>query len=204
LVLDPQHKALIEASAISPEVAAQRGYETVSSKPVLRRCGFSEAQCRVPALLMPVWDVSGRVALHQARPDDPRVTGGKAIKYETPRGARMVLDVPPLAHLKLGNPQEPLWITEGVRKADAAVSKGLCCIALLGVWNWRGKNEHGGLTALPDWEQVALNERLVYLVFDSDAMVKREVHQALERLKAFLESRGAVVRIVYLPDGGAV
>ena len=34
-------------------------------------------------------------------------------------------------------------------------------------------NEHGGKTALPDWEQVALNDgRDVYAVFDSDVMTK--------------------------------
>ena len=49
------------------------------------------------------------------------------------------------------------------------MSKGLCCIALLGVWSWRETNEHGGKTALPDWELIALNGRDVYITFDSDA-----------------------------------
>jgi hypothetical protein len=45
--------------------------------------------------------------------------------------------------------------------------------------------------ALPDWESIALNNREVFIVFDSDVMQKRAVHAALARLKAFLESRGA-------------
>jgi hypothetical protein len=101
----------------------------------------------------------------------------------------MVLDVPPLARKWLGDPKKPLFITEGARKADAAVSKGMCCIALLGVWNWRGRNEFGGKTALADWDSIALNKRDVYIVFDSDVMVKPGVYAALVRLKAFLESR---------------
>jgi hypothetical protein len=69
------------------------------------------------------------------------------------------------------------------------VSRGLCCIGVLGVWGWRGTNELGGRAALPDWDSIALN-REVYIAFDADVMVKTEVHQSLERFKAFLESRG--------------
>ena len=46
-----------------------------------------------------------------------------------------------------------------MRKADALVSIGLCCVALLGVWNFRGTNDAGGKVALADWESVALNGR---------------------------------------------
>ena len=104
---------------------------------------------------MPVWGIAGEVVLHQARPDTPRVRDGKAIKYETVGGSRMVLDVHPQTRQYLGDPSVPLLITEGVRKADAALSHGLHTIALLGVWNWRGTNAAGGKTALPDWESVA-------------------------------------------------
>ena len=70
------------------------------------------------------------------------------------------------------------------------------------MWNWRGTNEKGGKTVLPDWESIALNDRRVFLVFDSDAMEKQGVHAALERLERFLKSRGALVKIVYLPGDG--
>lgn len=36
---------------------------------------------------------------------------------------------------------------------------------------------------------MALNGRQVFVVFDSDVMLKKEVHSALVRLKAFLEGR---------------
>jgi len=202
--LAPHHAALIRDSAITPEVAAARGYRTVTVRAELRRLGFSEAQARVPALLVPVWTVRGDVGLYQLRPDRPRIVRGKALKYETPRGARMMLDVPPLARAMLADPRVPAFITEGARKDDAAVSAGLCCVALLGVWNWRGSNDQGGKVALSDWEHVALNDgRAVYIVFDSDATEKRPVHAALTRLKAFLEARGATVRVIYLPPGPA-
>src|SRR5437879_2093498 len=195
------HQQLIVASGIDPAVAAERGYRSVTAPVELRRLGFGEAQQRTPALLIPIWSAAGERASYQARPDEPRVRDRKPMKYETPSGSTMLLDVPPRARPGIGDPARPLFITEGVRKADAAVSRGLCCLALLGVWNWRGTNEWGGKTALPDWELVALKERQVYLVFDSDVMLKAPVHAALARLKAFLESRGAHVALIYLPPG---
>jgi hypothetical protein len=124
-------------------------------------------------------------------------------------GSRMLLDVHPrLTRLGDGrkssliaDPAISLLITEGVPKADAAISIDLCCIALLGVWNWRGTNEVGGKVALADWELIAMNGRTAYIVFDSDVMQKREVAAALARLKTFLESRAASVRLIYLPAG---
>ncbi len=74
-------------------------------------------------------------------------------------------------------------------------------MALLGVWNWRGSNEHGGKMAMPEWESIPLNGRAVYVAFDSDAMVKPAVYSALERLGAFLASRGGHVHYTYLPPG---
>jgi hypothetical protein len=197
----PQHRALIEGSAIAPEVAAERGYRSITRKAELKRLGFSDSQARTPALLIPIINVKKDLVTYQIRPDVARITQGRAVKYETPRGTRMALDVPVRAQASLRDPNRPLFITEGARKADAGVSKELCTIALLGVWNWRGTNDKGGKTALADWEDVGLNGRLVHIVFDSDVMTKRAVHAALARLKALLESRGARVRIIYLPPG---
>jgi hypothetical protein len=42
---------------------------------------------------------------------------------------------------------------------------------------------------------------VVYVVFGSGVMVKPQVHEALRRLKGFLESRGAEVWVIYLPHG---
>jgi hypothetical protein len=186
------------------EVAKARGYRSVKTKSELEELGFTKAQRRVPALLIPVSDVRGEIATYQIRPDVPRINKrGKPVKYETPSDSKMVLDIPPNARPSLGNPAIPLFITEGARKADSGISIEICCIDVLGVWNFRGSNELGGKVALPDWEYIALKERVAYLVFDSDVMMKEEVYKALIRLKAFLEYRGAQVRLIYLPTGPA-
>jgi hypothetical protein len=204
-LLLPQHKKLIEESGISEDAAGKRGYFSALKKAELKRLGFGEAQLNTPALVSPVYGVTGAIVNYQSRPDTPRVVNGKAVKYETPRGSKMALDVNPLVHSWLGDPSRPLFVTEGIRKADSAVSRGLCCIGLLGVWNWRGRNDADGVTALPDWDSVALKGRRIYVCFDSDVMVKKPVRMALKRLKGFLELRGADVRLIYLPvgDGGA-
>jgi hypothetical protein len=201
----PQHAKLLEASAINAGIARRRGYFSVANPTALKQLGFSPAQQRTPALVIPLWGVNGQVASHQIRPDLPRQRDGKTIKYESPNGARTLLDVHPVTRPHLGDPTRPLVITEGVRKADAAASQGIDAIALLGIWNWRGSNGLGGKTALPDWESVAFGGRSVYLMFDSDAGSKPEVRVALRRLGRFLEGRGAVVRIARIQparDGG--
>src|SRR5688572_24426303 len=109
----PQHASLIAASGISTEVAAARGYRSITSKAELAGLGFARNQQRVPALLIPIWNTAGELALYQARPDEPRIVKGKALKYETPRGSRMVLDVPPPARERLRDPTIPLFLTEG-------------------------------------------------------------------------------------------
>jgi hypothetical protein len=198
----PEHEALLRASAIAQEVAAARGYRSVSKKSHLEALGFGKRQRRVPALLIPIYDIHGKIATYQIRANDPRIDkSGKVVKYETILHSKMVIDIPPGSRDRVSDPNVPLFITEGVRKADAAVSKDLCAIDLLGVWNFRGTNDQGGKMALPDWELIALNNRKVYVVFDSDVMEKRSVFAALLRLRAFLESKSAGVLVVYLPPG---
>jgi hypothetical protein len=100
----------------------------------------------------------------------------------------------------IGDPAVPLWITEGIKKVDALRSRGLCILGLMGTSSWRSRNLNSGIVALSDWEQVALNGRDVYIVFDSDVVTKAQVQSALTRLKRFLAQRGARVHVVLLPD----
>lgn len=205
--LSPMHQTILESvSSISPDVIAARGYRSIEKKADLKQLSFGESQRIVPTLLIPIWGVNGEVALYHHRPDEPRILDGKPAKYEFPSGKRMVVDVHPSLKEKVRDPSVPLFITEGVKKADSAISRGLCCIAVVGTWNWRGTNEFGGKTALPDWDGIALKDgadhgRQVYIVYDSDVMLKPQVRQALVRLSGFLKQRGANVAYILLPPG---
>ena len=199
----PQHAKLLAYSAIAPEVARARGYVSVDTKKRLENLGFERYQRRVPGLLIPGHRADGSVWGYQYRPDDPRVTkAGSVIKYETPKDQRNGIDIPPGARDQIGDPSVPLLVTEGSRKADAAVSAGLACLSLNGVYGWRGRNGRGGRLAVADWHDIALNGRRVVLAFDSDVVRKRMVQQALVELAGYLISKGAAVEYLHLPDGG--
>lgn len=197
MTLSPEHAGLLRASAISGEVVGARGYFTATSGAELGRIGFDTYQRIAPALVLPSWGVDGEIVNYQARPDRPRIDRerGREVKYETVAGSRARLDVPPACRPHLGSTRRPLWITEGIRKGDALASADLCAVALLGV-------DCISTGVIDDWDRIALDERRVYVVFDSDVMRKTSVHGALERLVALLTGKGAAVHPVYLPDDG--
>jgi hypothetical protein len=208
ITLLSQHEHFLRSRAVADDVTAERRYQSATRKADLEKLGFGRTQQLLPALVIPDWSVRGQIESYQLRPDSPRLNDkGKLRKYEMKAGTRMLVD----AHPRLTRPRDcgrvpliadpsvPLFITESIPKGDAAVSIGLCCVALLGVWNWRGSNEAGGKTALADWESTALNGRAVYITYDSDVMEKREVHSALARIRGLLESRNALVKLIYLP-----
>jgi Domain of unknown function (DUF3854) len=191
---------------LSPEVVSARGYTTVGpgQRKVLAPFGYLDYQQR-EGLLIPRFPVllGGRAGGSQLRPVNPRRDRrGRIIKYETPSMQLNCVDGHPLIRPLLRQATVPLFISEGIIKSDMAVSYGLCCVALSGVWNWRGSEVRGGApVSLPDWEYLALQGRHVFIVFDADVVTKKSVHDSLIRLRAFLERKGALVRIVYLESG---
>ncbi|MBA4376288.1 MAG: hypothetical protein C0401_08980 [Anaerolinea sp.] len=213
LSLSENHlKMLSIESGISDQMIQERGYRTITSEGDLVQFGFSPAQRRVPGLLIPLHTTDGKISLHVYRPDNPRtyeerskreadgLRPVKVMKYEIPKGAGVRVDCPPACLKTLQNPTIPLFITEGQKKADSLTSHGACVIDLLGVWNFKGRNEFGGTTILADFDFIAWENRLVRIVFDSDVMYKPSVRLALERLTEILHRKGATVSAIYLPN----
>src|SRR5215203_7419908 len=120
MILAEHHKKmLIEESGIARDVAEARGYRTIEKKVELKTLGFADRQCNPPGLLIPIYAPTGEIVNYQFRPDQPRIgKNGRAIKYETPLGSRVVLDVHPIARKWLSDPTVPLFITEGIKKGD--------------------------------------------------------------------------------------
>ncbi|WP_337175092.1 DUF3854 domain-containing protein [Paludisphaera sp.] len=187
---------MLEASSISVDVIAERGYRTVESPAELRRLGFSRdlSGLLAPALLVPSHDLDGKPTF-QVRPDSPRYKDGKAIKYETPAGSRLAIDVLPRIRAEALDASVPLFVTEGIRKADSAISRGLCCLGLIGVW---GPKEEAHEEF---WDRIPLDGRPACIVFDSDVALNPQVRAAAARLKRRLEARGAAVRVLGLAAG---
>jgi Domain of unknown function (DUF3854) len=200
-VLSDAHRDALACSGIGVEQASRRGYETIADKKQLRSLNITPAGCRVPGLLIPLLDVRGSTWGFQYRPDSPRTMAtGRTVKYESPSDQRNGLDIPVGVGPQLADPTIPLWITEGSKKADSAAAHGLCCVALLGVWSWRGTNTAGGKTALADWCDVALNGRRCIMAYDGDVQRNPAVRGALDALSKYLAIKGARIEFLHLPD----
>jgi DNA polymerase-1 len=204
-LLDHHRERLGMASAISAEVVAARGYSSVETRDELKGLGFPRDIGRhLPGLLVPVFglrtlepgelfDPNGLLL----RPDSIyQFKDGRVAKYLAPAQQAIVLDVHPLAREWLLDANVPLVLTEGIIKADSAVSTGLAAIGLGGVdGGWRNG------APLLEWELIPLKGRQVLIAFDSDVTIKKSVRDALRRLVGYLRRRGAEVEIVVLPPG---
>lgn len=191
-------RMLFDESGLDPGVVAERGYETVTSRSQL--LDFKKYQRRAsadaPALRVPMYSPDGITRLSQIRPHTPRKD---SLKYETPTGADLIIDVHPRMRDRVRHGDEPLLTTEGCKTGDAATSRDIPTVVLAGVWGWcvPGKKPY---KLRPCWDHVNLEGREVNIAFDSDCMTKEGVQQALEALVRCLEARGAVVKVIYLPD----
>ena len=108
-------------------------------------------------------------------------------------GAGHRVDFP--AGRPLPEPGGEVWITEGVKKADALVSRGIYCLALPGVDTWSGTE------AINDLKGVDWRGRTVVIAFDSDVATNPRVGKAREALAGFLQDRKAFIRYLDLPSG---
>jgi hypothetical protein len=193
LPLSDEHRKMLEVeSSISPEYIASRGYYTASRRADVPE-QFKGRQRRL-GLVIPTFSPSGATGF-RLRPNN-RILPGR--KYEQPYGVSSILDVHPFNLERVQDPRVELWVTEGEKTADSLASRGECVISIPGVNNFAVKDSKG-VEGLPCWDYVRLNDRVVTVVYDSDARTNAGVQLALKRLVALLENRGADVYVVYLP-----
>lgn len=207
-------RELHTASAIDPAVTRERGYETITRPTTaddqprqrlkaLRIPTWATAEnSYFPGILIPLWSATGAKISYQWKPRNPVPNrDGKKMKYASQQGRASVLDVHP-RWTTLGDNlippirdvTRPLWITEGVKKADSLTSRGCITVALGGVYNWRSN-----LGTLGDWEDIPLNGRTVYVAFDADATTNPMVLRAMTRLGRWLKSKGVTQTLYVIP-----
>ena len=164
-----QHAKLLRESAISPDVARERGYVSADSKKQVERYGFPPWQCRT-GLLIPMRRADGSVWGYQLRSDMPRVSKqtGKAFKYETPPASATASTCRPAAGTRSATLRCRCWSPRAPARPTAPSRRGSRALPCRRVWGWRGRNGKGGKLAVADWHDIALNGRRVVLAFDSD------------------------------------
>jgi hypothetical protein len=195
MTLSESHRRMLyEESGIDPAVAQERGYYTARRGSEVPEA-FKNYQ-RKPGLLVPMYSPDGETVGYQLRPDRPRKGGPK---YETPGGISPVVDVHPRMLEEARHGTGPLLITEGAKTGDAATSRGICTVVLAGVWMWCVPKVKP-YRLKPCFDHIRLEGRKVVVAFDSDCMSKASVQDALAALVAALEERGALVKVIYLPD----
>lgn len=209
----PQHLADLRKSGLSDEQIAKCGFQSLQTPEAIgdvlgwRRYDGSLGPC----LVIPFRDAKGQPTKYRRlKPDKPRAhkDGGKLVKYEAPRGSTSRAYFPPGVIEAIQGPiTQPLYLTEGEKKAAKADQEGLRCIGLVGVWNWQKRqeeNEYGekigvkqlidDLAAI-DWTGV-----IVLITFDSDRARNSSIRKAEWELGQVLKRHGASVKIVRLPE----
>lgn len=202
---------LEEGSGIRPDVIEARGYRSIDrvhpnspsaggpmdEGPWLRRMNFSRAATDPdngtlwPILWIPTFNPKGTWSQSgQIKPNRPvKKNDGREIKYVNPAGKAVQLDVHPWHKDKATDPTVPMWVVEGVKKADCLTSHltdGSMVVAIPGVYSWRSRTQ-----TLGDWEDIVIRGREVVICFDSDARHNRMVSEAMRRFGDWLRGKGA-------------
>ncbi|MEL7354068.1 MAG: VapE domain-containing protein [Cyanobacteria bacterium J06560_5] len=209
--LQPKHLKEWQDSAVSPEIIKRNVWSIDDSREadeLLNR--NTERKWKHSEGLVPGWAVAGvdpkegeRVySGAQFKPDtpppDPKT--GKKRKYFSPSQdplSPLFLEVEDVDYWRklLTDFTSQIIITEGAKKAGAALSNGQACISLPGV-STGGK--HGRLK--PQLELYCRYGRSIYLAFDRDIIEKRQVQQALHNLGRMLTARGCMVYVLSWPN----
>ncbi len=199
MLIEKHRQELERGSAISCDVIEERGYSTLDydHRDILTQFGIRVRYKQAfPGLLLPMYRATGERISAQFKPATPLSFKGRSVKYVAPAGRPLCLDVHPRNRARVRNLDEPLLITEGLKKADSLTSRGQCVVALSGVYNWRNR-----LGTLGDWEDVLLKGRKVVINFDSDTTTNRQVARAMVRLGAWCKSKGAKPLYLVTPNG---
>jgi AAA domain/Domain of unknown function (DUF3854) len=198
------HLQSLFASGLTRETIGAARIRSVSAEEARRILG----QDCGPGILFPYQGTrrqDGR-EFERIKPDHPRVReDGKSAKYLSPTrklnpdGNRLYVPAT-LSPTILADPSSRLIITEGEKKTLAAIQAGFSALGLAGVWAWRKRDDDDQSQPIDDLIRVQWRGRCVFIIFDSDAAVNKNVQAAERAFKHDLERRGARVYVVRLPE----
>lgn len=196
--LEPHHLADLRRSGLSDETIEKAGFYSASAEEVKEIVGWDP---KTPGLAFPYpgTEKDDGKPFIRVKPDTPPIINGKNAKYLSPKGVTNRLYIPPGVEHALKDINVPLIIVEGEKKALKGTQEGLNCIAVSGVWSWRGKGAEGKSQPVPDLDLIEWKGRKTEIVFDFDAPRNSDVVRAIRALAKELARRGAIVTAVTLP-----
>lgn len=200
----PAHREDLYKSGLSNETILEAGNKSVCPRDIDKIFGYETHAKSAYEIPYPGNDYS-RYKMFYAEADkiNPK-TGDERPKYLVKKDSGNHLYIPAKVRPILKDLSTPLYITEGEKKALKATQEGLPCIAISGLWNWSNGNKE----LLPDFNQINLAGRTVYLVPDSDWLKPnregkpKNLKQAVFELAYLLIDKGAKVNYVELPQEG--
>ena len=211
--LTPRHLADLRASGLSDQQIARCGFRSLQAPASIqaalqwKRYNGELGDC----LCIPFINAEGKATGYvRLKPDRPRKgrEDAKPIKYESPKGSSNRAYFPPGTVAALHDPSAALVITEGEKKAAKADQGGFACIGLVGVCGWQKKRAkgkdgkpQGERELIDDLAPIVWQGRPVFLCYDSDAATNPNVRNAEWHLAEALARKGAIVKVVRLPQG---
>lgn len=203
----------LAARGVHPKVAIARGYRDVLAGKPNNKSSDDEKFASTygfPAvrggILMPLHPLLGGEA-YQLRYYPADIKGKPRVqKIKSPTRQRNCLVTSPvIPPERLREKDTALVIAEGVTKVDALAGYDVPTVGIMGAWGWRGKNEVEGKTALPEFNELAVEGGAFIIGLDGDIKTKQDVALAAFTLKAYLLSRRAkAVHILALPNGEGI
>lgn len=194
-VYDTHKEWLMDDAGLTDETIQKNGLFSISGS-MLKSIGFPTAQS--DAIIFPYYDlernpINGGLPVSfkqiaRARLLTPIVTEeGKELRYLSRNDERFDIYLP--AGLKeLIESESYIIITEGEKKAIAAVQAGIPCIGLCGVWMWHDpsyirdiNHEHYQKKVNNRFHQLLRGKHVIVLA-DSDAQTNYKVRHAMESL----------------------
>lgn len=147
----------------------------------------------------------GKRLFYQFRPDNPwQAEDGKPVKYVTRKGTTPGAYLPPIIdRAKFLDASQPIWVTEGCKKALSLAQEGVLAVALAGVWNWRNPKSEGKKAKLHDsLRNLGIEGREFVVCFDSDIAGNENIQAAEVQLAKLLMQAGGKVKCVRIPPSG--
>lgn len=216
---------MLEASYIPRELADAAGLYRVDAREGAEICGRNGKGDYSGIVIPYTWpgtDGAREYLLRLDHPELERLSGGvtrEKQKYIMPPGRANLLYIPRgVAPELLTDTGTPVLVCEGAKKALAAYrladhrgtqSPQFVPVAVSGVWNWRGTvgreaGPDGSRQAvkgpIADLDRITWQGRVAYIVYDSDKKRNPSIRAAENGLARELKGRGAIVKIVELPD----